>query len=99
MSSGPRYGTCAVAGRSACPTGSTRSLSSGCAICRGHWSGGWHGTLGDASDVMKALRVRMGVNSKLTAGLDRRKGVEGDRLINMSERDDLRKLIQDLAIV
>jgi len=48
---------------------------------------------------MKALRVRMGVDRKLTAGLDRRKGVEGDRLINMSERDDLRKLIQDLAIV
>jgi len=41
----------------------------------------------------------MGVDRKLTAGLDRRIGVEGDRLINMSERDDLRKLIQDLAIV
>jgi len=41
----------------------------------------------------------MGVDSKLTAGLDRREGVEGDRLINMSEHDDLRKLIQDLAIV
>jgi len=48
---------------------------------------------------MKALRVRMEADSKLTAGLDRREGVEGDRLINMSERDDLRKLIQDLAIV
>ena len=46
-----------------------------------------------------AFGARMEEDSKLTAGVDRRKGVEGDRLINMSERDDLRKLIQDLAIV
>src|SRR3954452_12879924 len=41
----------------------------------------------------------MRVERKLTAGLDRQPAVGEDRLINMSERDDLRKLIHDLAVV
>ena len=36
---------------------------------------------------------------KLTGRLDPGSAFEGDRLINMSERDDLRKLIHDLAVV